>query len=181
MSERETHDLYHERRAEPVHPSILPTDLADFLRTQRYACLTHPTDQGVVLVIKAPGDDIDSVRGRVPIQLQHELYDYPFAPVVRMITSIYDRADQPLRLETFINVGDPQQRSDYATLARQPTLEMLFYDEQLTHRLSKAVHNLDSAALLDVLQMADRMLASIPAEQFDFDMAKELVMKRIPL
>lgn len=97
---------------EPRHPSTLPPDLAEFLKTQELACLTHATDRGTILVIKAPSREIRSVRGRVPIQLRHELYDYPQAPVVRMVLTIYDQPSRPLALETFVNVEDEQQRDD---------------------------------------------------------------------
>src|SRR5947209_7496598 len=120
---------------EPLAPSQLPPDLAEFLKKQRYACLTHPTDRGVVLVVKIPGEDIESARGTVPISLQHELYEHPLAPVIRMLTSIYDQPTRPLRMETFINVADPAQRADYEALGRQEQLHLLFFGEGLAHRL----------------------------------------------
>src|SRR3954470_18279574 len=100
MPEREPH---HE--SGPEQPSVLPPELAEFLKDQPIAALLHGTEnEGTVLVVKAPRREIRSVQGRVPIELRHELYQHPAAPVVRLVTRIYDRPDSSLGLETFINV-----------------------------------------------------------------------------
>ena len=162
-------------------PNALPRELADFLKDRPFACITQATDQGTVLVIKAPQREIQSVRGRVPIRVVHELFNHPSAPVIRMTVRVYDQPQNPLALETFINVEDPQQRSDYATLANQETLSMLFYDEALSHRLTKRVNNVSKEDISQVLEQADRLFASIPKDRFDFDRAKAAVMDRTRL
>ncbi len=164
---------------EPLRPAPLPEDLAEFLRDKTYACLTQPTDHGTVLVIKAPDDDIESSRGPIPIAMRHELYEHPAAPVIRMVTTLYDDPRQPLRLET--NVQDPQQRADFANLGAQGPLLLLFYDEQLRHRLTKQVSIPEPDVIGDVLGRADALLTNIAPEKFDFDQAKEEVMRRASL
>jgi hypothetical protein len=166
---------------EPLQPNQLPPDLAQFLAAQELACVTHATDRGTVLVIKAPAHEIDSVRGRVPILLRHELYAHPSAPVIRMLLTICDQPRQPLAQETFINVEDPIQRTDFAALANQRRLPLLFYDEQLQHRLSKAIRAPEPAGILQVLERADRLLAAIPRPQFSFERAKESVLRQTGL
>lgn len=170
----------------PSHPfpsgehrasATLPPELADFLEDKQYACVTQATDHGTVFVVKAPALDIESVRGRVPIQLRHALYEHPAAPVIRTVTTIYDQPERPLALETFINVADEQQRADVATLSRQRELHLLFYDEHLSHRLSKAVRLRDQETLGRIVQQAERLAAAIPDERFDFDSAKQAVME----
>src|SRR5688572_4295587 len=94
---------------QPPGTPDLPPELVAFLKDQRYACVTEATDRGTVFVVKVPGAEIESLRGPVPIHQQHELYDHPKAPVIRLVTTIYDRPDRPLKLETFINIADPQQ------------------------------------------------------------------------
>ena len=116
-----------------------------------------------------------------PISFRHELYEYPSAPVIRMVTTVYDQPARPLALETFINVGDSQQRSDYENLSRQEVLLMLFYDENLSHRLTKAVAAQDQQAMGEILERADRLLSAIPAEEFDFDRARVAIMASIDL
>src|SRR5204862_2246429 len=99
MPERPTH-----HDSAPDHPSELPPELAEFLKDQPIAALLHGTENlGTVLAVKAPRQEIRSVQGRVPIELRHELYQHPAAPVVRMVTRIYDRPDSSLALETFIS------------------------------------------------------------------------------
>src|SRR5215212_5992732 len=168
-------------RFNPERTSQLPPELADFLRQQRYAALLHPTDLGTALIVKAPGDEIASARGRVPIGFNHELYAHPASPVIRMVTRIYDQPAQPLAFETFVNAGDPDQRADYEALARQDELVLLFYDQAVTHALSKRVRLRDQLQLLGVLTTADRLLAAIPEAQRDFDTAKAEVIKNTTL
>lgn len=157
-------------------PNALPKELADFLKDRPYACVTQATDQGTVLVVKAPNRDIQSARGRVPIEMRHELFDHPSAPVIRMTARIYDQPQHPLALETFINTEDPQQRADYEALAKQKTIYMLFYDETLHHRLSKGVNNAARDDMNLILNKADTLLSAIPKARFDFDRAKADVM-----
>jgi hypothetical protein len=157
--------------------NALPPDLADFLRDQPYACLTHPTDQGTVLVMKAPRREIESIRGPLPIQVRHELHQHPTAPVIRIELVIYDDPARPLAFESFINVEDRQQRSDYAALADQPELHMLFYDESLAHRLTKSVAHTVRGRVPEVLKKADELFHAIPEDEFNFDIAKAAVMR----
>jgi hypothetical protein len=160
----------------PDRPNQLPPELAAFLRHQQYAALLHATDLGTALIVKAPGHEIASARGRVPIGFNHELYDHPASPVIRMVTRIYDQPDRHLAFETFVNAGDPDQRADYQALSRQDELVLLFYDESLSHALSKRVRLTEQPRLLQVLTTADRLLAAIPEPQRNFDAAKADVM-----
>src|SRR5947207_1287145 len=101
MTEHDQPDRLH-----PEHSPTLPPELAEFLRTHQFAALLHATDRGSVLVVKAPALEIKSIRGRIPIEIRHELYRHPASPVVRMLTRIYDRPTRPLTFETFVNVDD---------------------------------------------------------------------------
>jgi hypothetical protein len=168
-------------RFNPERPNQLPPELAAFLRQQQYAALLHATDLGTALIVKAPSAEIASVRGRVPIGFNHELYAHPASPVIRLLTRIYDQPNRPLALETFINVGDPDQRSDYAALTRQDELHLLFYDEQLRHALTKTTAGTDPVAIARVLTAADQLLSAIPEDRRDFDAAKADVIAQSSL
>ena len=89
-------------------PNALPPELAAFLQDKPYARLTHATDQGTVVVVKAPGHEIESLRGSLPVHVRHLLYQHPAAPVIRMVITLYDEPHQPIAFETFLNVADPQ-------------------------------------------------------------------------
>src|SRR5215210_5064558 len=174
-------DLDVPNRFNPERPNQLPPELAAFLRQQQYAAILHATDLGTALIVKAPGSEIDSARGRVPIGFNHELYSHPASPVIRMVTRIYDQPASSLAFETFVNAGDPVQRADYEALSRQDELVLLFYDQAVTHALSKRVRLSDQLQLLRVLTTADRLLLAIPEAQRDFDTAKAEVMNQTKL
>jgi hypothetical protein len=67
------------------------------------------------------------------------------------------------------------QQANYAALATQKALPLLFFDESLTHQLTKLVpfHNQQDSATL--LRTAQELLATIPEEERDFDMDKAAV------
>lgn len=141
----------------------------------------QPTTQGTAFVIKLAGREIASVAGRVPIHLRHELYSHPAAPVIRTVVTVYDQPERPLALETFTNAEQPDQREDFARLAEQDQLLLLFYDEQLAHRLSKVVPYQDEGRVGEILRRADGLLAAIPPGRFNFERAKLAVMRQISL
>src|SRR5437588_8980375 len=84
--------------SEPIEPIPLPPDLAAFLATRPVACLMYETNEGTAHVIKLPYQEIASVRGQVPIQVRHELYAHPQAPVIRTVLTICDQPASPLAL-----------------------------------------------------------------------------------
>src|SRR3990172_4880413 len=165
MSSKEKQPEPCSESSEPRQPSVLPPELVDFLKDRPFACLMQGTDKGTVFVIKAPARDIESTRGRVPINVRHELYTHPSAPVIRTVLKIYDQPKRPLACETFTNVENEQQRSDFAALAQQKSVLILLYDEALQHRLTKQVAGSDDDRMLDILHRADQLLATIPKER----------------
>jgi len=164
--------------SEPLDPSPLPPDLADFLRDRPFACVMQASDKGTVFIIKTPDQEIETVRGRVPIALRHQLYAHPAAPVIQTVITIYDQPEHPLALETFTNIEDEQQKADFAALAGQKELYLLFYDELLEHRLSKQVHSSQNEIVSEILMRAEEILAAIPKDKFNFDQAKADIIKR---
>ncbi|GAA5154349.1 hypothetical protein GCM10023321_26020 [Pseudonocardia eucalypti] len=107
----------------------------------------------------------------------HELFSHPAAPVIRTVLTLYDQPGRPLALETFINAEQAGQRADFAQLGAQQELPMLFYDEQLTHRLTKMAPNQPDGQVADILRQADALLTAIPPEQFSFERAKLAVVR----
>jgi hypothetical protein len=158
----------------------LPADLADFLREPTFACVPELTDRGAILVAKAPGVLIDEMPVRVPILLTSQLYRHPAAPVVRLVTAIYDRPYDPLKLESFLNVQNERQRQILEALAQQDDLPLVFYDEVLSPRRTKIVR-IEPAVYAELYEQALVFLDEIPPRQFDFDHAKATVIARVPL
>jgi hypothetical protein len=119
----------------------LPPDLAAFLESQHLSCLLIGTVRGSSFVIKAPGGEIEGLRGPIPVLFRQELYRHPSSPVIRLLLRIYDRPPSALALESFVNVDDEGQRSDYGNLSQLDTIDLHFYDESLAHRLTKQIPN----------------------------------------
>lgn len=161
----------------PRHPVALPPELAEFLKNQDLTALFHGSDIGTLLIVKAPAAELQMLGGPIPIALIHELYAHPRSPVVRSLLTFYDVPDQPLRLETFTNVADPEQREPFAALATQEQIPLLFYDEALCHRLSKRMTNTATEWIPAIVGEANRLLAAIPPDQRDFDAAKADVLE----
>lgn len=167
---------------EPLFPALLPPDMATFFRRAApYACVTQATSEGVAYVIKTPSADLVTLRGTIPVGLRHELYEHPSAPVIRTVLTILDRPRSPLQVETFINVAAEDQRADFAALANQERLILLFYDEQIRHRLTKLVPYPDRGDVPRILTRATEIAAAIPPWRRDFDRAKAAVMQQTTL
>jgi hypothetical protein len=167
----------HSSPESPLPSGVLPPELAEFLKDQDYACVTQATDIGTVLVLKIPTPDIQSVRGAIPILLRQELHQHPAAPVIRLVLTFYDQLESPLSLETFINVADEQQRTNFAALAAQEELPMLFYDEALALQLTKVMSYRNREEAAAILMAAEQLLGSLSSEHVDFDQAKAAVME----
>jgi hypothetical protein len=166
---------------EPLYPAPLSPELADVLRPLDIACVTEASNFGTIFVVKAPLHEIQRMRGQVPVHIKHELYQHPAAPVIRTVVTIFDQPTHPLALETFFNIRDEEQAANLACLALQPDYYFLFYDETLTHRLTKLVPQTEQLAVADILLRAVAISLTIPAEQFDFEQAKAAVMEQTRL
>jgi len=168
--------------SDPLVPVELTPELADFLRRQHgYACVTQATSEGTAYVLRVPGRELATLRGTMPIGLRHELYEHPNAPVIRSVLTIVDQPRSPLRVETFINVAEADQRADFAALADQERLLLLLYDEQLRHRLSKLVPYPERSAVPAILARAEELRAAIPPWRYNFERAKAAVMQHTSL
>jgi hypothetical protein len=175
MSRFEHDPFFH---PESTGPLALPPELVAFLRAHEYACLTQLTDQGTVYLCKARDADLETLAGPFPIQLEHELYRLPQAPVIRALLTLWDRPSAPLRLESFTNVRDLAQREELAALTDQTTALLLFYGEVARfHRAKRiALHQDQRAQLTRLLAAAEQHAAGIPPGRYDFDAAKAAVV-----
>src|SRR5262249_25456900 len=106
------------------------------------------------------------------------LYQHPAAPVIQVLVTIYDRSPHPLAMDLFVNVEDQDARAEYAALADQEEILFLFHDEELRRRRGITVRNGGQEDIRRIVATADRLLAGIPREQFDFMAAKAEVIRR---
>jgi hypothetical protein len=156
----------------PQIPLELPTALAEFLKDQDTACLTQATDLGTAIIAKLHTEDIESIRGIIPIIMSQQLYPHPLAPVLRLMFTFLDHPDAPLTLDTYLNIDDPEQLGNAVALASQESLPMFFYDEKLAHTLTKVMPYSGQEDLENYLELAQELYLRIPREQYDFDAAK---------
>ncbi len=107
MAREEDRPGQHPSGSEPLFPTELPPELAEFLRRSGdYSCVTQATSGATAYVIRTPAADLATLRGSMPIGLRHELYEHPAAPVIRTVLTIMDRPQSALKLESFINVAE---------------------------------------------------------------------------
>lgn len=167
---------------QPLQPFELPEALRDFLRQAGdYVLITNTSNQGTIYVVKAPEKDIASMQGNIPMQVTHELYRLPQAPVIRSVVRIYDDPSNPVVLETFTNIRDEEQRQNFATLSGQLKYIFIFYNEQLTHRLTKSLDNTHREQTASLFRQALLASSRIPDRRYDFDQAKAAVMRSTSL
>ena len=167
---------------QPLQPFELPKELEEFLRqSEKYVLIANASDQGTVYVVKAPEQDIASVRGNVPMRVTHELHRESEAPVIRSVVKIYDDPRHPLALETFTNVRDEEQRRNFSLLSDQSKYIFTFYNEHLTHRLTKLMDNTHGEKTAEIFRQALLASSLIPDHQYNFDRAKVAVIRRTPM
>jgi hypothetical protein len=158
----------------------LPPELCEFLALRDRACLTIPTDDGTVIVAKTPTADIDSCRGRVKILVSQELFNTSHGPVLRLLLTIHDQPERPLCLEAFCNIADPSQFAEYQDLLSRPVLRVLFYDEQVVHRLSKLIPQPLDNTTKSLLPTALKLLKRTAPDMLDYDKAKQIIQDEVP-
>ena len=110
-----------------------------------------------------------------PIRVRYDLYQHPAAPVIRTELTIYDKPDMPLGLETFTNIDDSQQRSEFAPWRNRRNC-CCFYDEALIHRLIKVVPQNNLAVISEIVSEADRLFGEMDIETYDIERAKAAVI-----
>jgi hypothetical protein len=101
--------------------------------------------------------------------------------VIRTVLSLYDRPQHPLKVESFINVAEEDQRRDFAALADQEQLLLLLYDRDLQHRLSKVVPYPDRTDIPLILARAEELRAAIAPWRYHFERAKAAVQRETTL
>lgn len=158
----------------------LPAPTRAFLAAQEYAMLTSLTDQGAVLVLKAPARYIAACRGNRPILVRWELHSHLQSPVIRLVLEVADGPDSRLSFESFANVGDREQLTELRDLLSRPYLRILFYDEAMRHRLSKRAAQPADDQARRLVPLALELLEAIPTDSRDFDAAKAAVMAANP-
>jgi len=106
----------------------------------------------------------------------------PTAPVVRLTLTIQDQPAHPYRLESFLNVTEPDHESVLTQLANQDRLYLAFYGDDLRYRYTKIIpqSNHQWQILDEMVMKAKRYWESLPEGERDYNQAKAEFLKRYP-
>jgi hypothetical protein len=172
--------------SERDHPSLppneLPPELAERLRAEGpYAAVLWGTDHGTAYVVKVPGDELNQLPTRVPVRVQHELWNPPSAPVIRTVLHIHDQPQSPLALEVFTNPAEDDQRTDFVGLSTHEQTLLMFYDEHAEHRRTIVMAPTEPATVAMLLTQAEAALGGRTPTHEEFMQAKAAVMERTQL
>jgi hypothetical protein len=164
-------------------PVILSPDLRAFLYAEPgdvALFLSSPDDKLTSLVLKTNTNNIDTLRGDVPIHYCWTLWDTPWARVLRMEMTIYDRPHAPYVLETFMNVADPAQLADLRQLTVQEYFQIHVFDRRCRYKLTKRLAQ-DAETRWSLVQAIDLALLTLKGLDgcWDFDRAKVNVLRLV--
>lgn len=97
------------------------------------------------IVVAAPEDEVESVRGPARVVRQLEFYKTHYGPVVRLAFTIYPAEEgEPFSAATLLNVSQVSGDAALVGFGRQKTLLFHFYaaeDGDLHYRFSKEIAN----------------------------------------
>jgi hypothetical protein len=170
------------RESPPLRPGELPPELAERLRAEGpYAAMLWGTDHGSAYVLKLPGHDLDRLPKRVPVQVQHELWNPPTAPVIRTVLQIHDQPQSSIVLEVFTNPAEQDQRAEFVGLSTHMQTLLMLYDEQAQHRRTIVIAPTEPATVALILTQAEAALGGRTPTHDEFMTAKQAVTERTSL
>lgn len=139
------------------------------------------------VIVAAPEEDIDAIRGPVRVARQLEHYKTPYGPVVRLAFSVYPMEGEPLSAGTLLNVSQVSGDAALAGLGRQKNVYVHFYHvsdgDDLTYAFSKELTNAPEqrAEAKKILRMARDAYSGTPEERRSFRRAVGLAEKQFEL
>lgn len=156
---------------------------ARMISTQSRDSMRPP--QGHV-VVAAPEDEIDAIRGPARVVRQLEFYKTPYGPVVRLALSVYPMDDSPLSAATLLNISQVSGDAALSGLGRQKSLYIHFYsaaNDDLTYAFSKELSNgpTQRSEAKKILKMARDAYSETPEERRSFRWTVGIAEKQFEL
>lgn len=138
------------------------------------------------VVVAAPQDEINEIRGPARIVRQLEFYKTPYGPVVRLALSVYPMDDGPLSTATLLNISQVSGDAALSGLGRQKSLYIHFYEaagEDLTYAFSKELNNgpAQRQEAKKVLKMARDAYSATPEDRRSFRWAVGIAERQFEL
>ena len=138
------------------------------------------------VVVAAPEDEIDAIRGPARIIRQLEFYKTPYGPVVRLALGVHQIDGNTLSAATLLNISQVSGDAALSGLGRQKSLYIHFYstaDKDLTYTFSKELNNGPDqrSEARKVLKMARDAYSETPEERRSFLWAVGVAEKQFEL
>ena len=134
------------------------------------AVLWHRRRESVFVVMIPQRARSLEAESEIPISVRHRLFLHPLAPVIRSRIKVFKH--EPVVLDVYTNIADPNERKRVKHLAAQSTLSFDMYARELRHGLRLHRRNLNVDGLITIVKNAESWGKDIPPIRYDFDRAK---------
>jgi hypothetical protein len=110
-----------------------------------------------------------------------ELHEVDGCPLLRLDVAVYDRRQDPLRMDCFLNIQDEHAIHAVEALVEQEWMVFHWYDEQLRYVRSSGIHwpEENRKEATEMIAAAREIIARTGGG--DFDRAKAKYMKQNPI
>lgn len=164
------------RRPSPFETVALPQWMREELRASNFTGNFLRTNRGSLLIMKVPESIIPELAG-VGVTQTHHLYETPVAPVIHVVTAFPVDPEDPILIDAFFDPANKEDRLTYQTMALRDELEIRILDERMEERFVKVAQGLPQDPDISLrLYKAIDMSRRIPKDQYDFDIARELIL-----
>lgn len=121
-----------------VLPDYLPLQMVEAFQIIGYGAIPQWTNTGCSLFVYMDTETINACR-RAEYLLKLELLDVDGFPLIRLDITIYDRPDDPLRMDCFFNITSEYDMPMLEALSEQQWVVFHWYNEDLKYICSTAV------------------------------------------
>ena len=135
------------------------------------------------VVVAAPREEIEGIRGPARVVRQLEFYKTFFGPVVRLAFTVYPMDGEPFSAATLLNVSQVSGDAALTGLGRQKEVFFHFYEEEtgdLAYAFSKEIPNGERqrGEAKKILKMARDAYSKTPEERRSFRSAVGLAERQ---
>lgn len=158
----------------------MPEQMKEAFRKIGYGYIPEWTDRGCTMFVRSDRQTIEATRN-VPYSIKIELYEVAQCPLIRVLTTVYDRPEDPLIMECFLNIQDEHQQPIIHALTEQETVTFHWYDEQFRYVRSNIVKwsAKNREEVRQMIEMAQKIIDRTGGG--DFDAAKKIFIASTPL
>ena len=161
-------------------PEYLHDEMIKAFGVIGYGSIPLWTNHGCAMFVHVDRKTIKDCKHAVH-DIKLELHEIDSCPLIRFDIKVYDRVDDPLRMDAFLNIQDEGQLAAAEALGEQEWIVFHWYDENLIYVRSSGVRwskdNQDTAFV--IVRNAKRLVEENGGG--DFDRAKAKFIRDNPL